>query len=71
MDWVSSSVYDNKAKFDTKQAQNLMVSCLTTATSLDQTQQFSDELVLVEVIKHWVWELVYNKPGLCFIWFPT
>ena len=39
MDWVSSSVYDNKAKFETKQAQNLMVSCLTTATSLGQTLQ--------------------------------
>ena len=43
---------DNKAKFETKQAQNLMVSCLTIATSLDQTQQFTDELVLVKVIKH-------------------
>ena len=62
-------LYQYKMKFDINL--HKMVSCLTTATSLDQTH-FTDKLVLVKVIKlHTEWELVDNKLALCFICFPT
>ena len=41
-------LYQYKMKFDINL--HKMVSCLTTATSLDQTH-FTDKLVLVKVIK--------------------